>query len=94
MKEYRRQILFVVLALAILFLSTLDANAQCAMCRAVISGSNNGKFMRNLNMGVLVLLLPPVSIFCPIFIILRRHLGENAPDEVDRPESNLETRHD
>jgi len=98
MKEYRRPILFLVLVFAILFVASLDVNAQCAMCRAVISGSNNGKFMRNLNMGVLVLLLPPVSIFCSIFIILRRHLGEHAPDEVGQPESNsasnFETRND
>jgi len=29
--------------------------------------------MRNFNIGVLVLLVPPVSIFCTIFVIAFRH---------------------
>jgi hypothetical protein len=77
MKYFSWQVLaFIVLATAIVLLSSIDADAQCAMCRAVLTGSNNGKFIRNFNIGVLVLLVPPVSIFCSIFIILRRSRGE------------------
>ena len=57
---------------------------QCAMCRASLSGSNNAFFIRNFNIGVLVLLTPPVAIFCSIFFILKRHSGateEQAEDE-------------
>jgi hypothetical protein len=43
------------------------------MCRASLAGSNNAFFIRNFNLGVLVLLLPPVTIFCSIFVALRRH---------------------
>ncbi len=46
--------------------------AQCAMCRASLAGSNNASFIRNLNIGTLVLLVPPVTIFCSIFIVLKR----------------------
>jgi hypothetical protein len=53
------------------------ASAQCAMCRASLAGSNNASFIRNLNIGVLVLLVPPVTIFCSIFIILKRRGGGN-----------------
>jgi hypothetical protein len=67
---------FIVLATAVLLVSSISADAQCAMCRAVLTGSNNGRFIRNFNIGVLVLLVPPVSIFCSIFIILRRSRGE------------------
>ena len=45
--------------------------AQCVMCRASLGA--NSSFMRNFNIGVLVLLVPPVSIFCTIFIIAFRH---------------------
>jgi hypothetical protein len=45
--------------------------AQCAMCRASLG--SNSSFIRNFNIGVLVLLVPPVSIFCAIFIIAFRH---------------------
>src|SRR6266487_3707959 len=34
---------------------------------------SNSLFVRNLNIGVLMLLVPPVSIFCTIFVIAIRH---------------------
>ena len=45
--------------------------AQCVMCRASLG--NNSSFLRSFNIGVLVLLVPPVSIFCTIFVIAIRH---------------------
>ena len=48
-----------------------SALAQCVMCRASLSGSSS--FVRNLNIGVFVLLVPPVSIFCTIFFLAFRH---------------------
>ena len=59
-----------ITALCIL-LFTEPALAQCVMCRASLS--HNSNFIRNFNIGVLVLLVPPVSIFCTIFIIAFRH---------------------
>jgi hypothetical protein len=47
------------------------AFAQCVMCRASLG--SNSSFIRNFNIGVLVLLVPPVSIFCTIFVIAYRH---------------------
>ena len=58
----------VALTIALLSESTM---AQCAMCRASLG--NNSAFVRNLNIGTLVLLVPPVSIFCTIFILAIRH---------------------
>ena len=66
-------ILIVVLVLAALFVFAVPADAQCSMCRAALSGSNNARFIKYFNVGVLVMLVPPVSIFCSIFILLRRH---------------------
>ena len=51
--------------------------AQCSMCRASLAGSNPF-FIRNFNIAVLVLLTPPVAIFCSIFIVLQRH---NTPED-------------
>ena len=70
-----RSVLIVVLAAVVVLLLSAPADAQCSMCRAVLSGSNNARFMRNLNIGVLVLLIPPVTIFCSIFVILRKYRG-------------------
>jgi hypothetical protein len=72
-----RSVFFIVLAAGILLFSSLPVDAQCSMCRAVLTGSNNAKFIRNLNIGVLVLLIPPVSIFCSIFVVLKRHKGDD-----------------
>ena len=70
MKLDRILSLGIIAALCILLL-TEPALAQCVMCRASLS--HNANFMRNFNIGVLVLLVPPVSIFCTIFIIAFRH---------------------
>jgi len=66
-------VLIVVAVAAVVLLFAVPADAQCSMCRAVLNGSNNARFMRNLNIGVLVLLLPPVTIFCSIFFLLRKY---------------------
>jgi hypothetical protein len=63
-----------VASLVLLFQGIADA--QCSMCRAVLTGSNNARFIRNFNIGVLVLLIPPVTIFCSIFVVLKRHAKE------------------
>jgi len=61
-----------LLALTIIFdLGATTTLAQFVMCRASLG--NNSSFIRNFNIGVLVLLVPPVSIFCTIFIVAMRH---------------------
>ena len=65
--------LAVLLAIAALFAGEITTFAQCGMCKTALAGSNNALFIRNFNIGVLVLLVPPVTIFCSIFIALRRH---------------------
>ena len=69
-------VLFVVAVSAVVLLLSPAADAQCSMCRAALNNSNNARFIRNLNLGILVLLIPPVTIFCSLFIMLRRHRGD------------------
>ena len=68
-----RTLLFVVLAVGMVLLVSGDAEAQCSMCRAALTNSQNARLVRGLNMGVLVLLIPPVTIFCSVFVLLRRY---------------------
>jgi len=83
-----RWLLLCISALLALLLVGPSAFAQCAMCKASLTGSNNAYFIRNFNIGVLVLLVPPVTIFCSIFIVLRRHkMKDEHSDESDRRES-------
>ena len=70
---YRLIFIVIMIAVALTLLAMEPtALAQCAMCRASLAGSNNAFFVRNLNIGVLVLLVPPVTMFCAIFIVLKR----------------------
>ena len=63
----------IVVAIAALCLLALaePTSAQCVMCRASLG--NNSSFIRTFNIGVLVLLVPPVSLFCTIFVIAIRY---------------------
>ena len=71
--SWRRVVVLVVLAAAVVLLANTYADAQCSMCRASLTSVTNSRFIRNFNIGVLVLLIPPVSIFCSIFIVLRKY---------------------
>lgn len=70
---WRRFVVLVVFAAAVVLLANTYADAQCSMCRASLTSVTNSRFIRNFNIGVLVLLIPPVSIFCSIFIVLRKY---------------------
>ena len=71
--SWRRVLLLMVFAAGIVLLANTYADAQCSMCRASLTSVTNSRFIRNFNIGVLVLLVPPVSIFCSIFIVLRKY---------------------
>ena len=63
----------MVFAVAVVLLAHTYADAQCSMCRTSLTSVTNSRFIRNFNIGVLVLLVPPVSIFCSIFLVLRKY---------------------
>jgi len=82
----RSRVLLVAIAVtAVAFLLSTTAFGQCSMCRASLAGSNNAFFIRNFNIGVLVLLVPPVTLFCSIFMVLKRY---RAADEQRQPEDS------
>ena len=70
-----RVLVLVVVAVAVVLLANGYADAQCSMCRTALTSATNSRFIRNFNIGVLVLLTPPVAIFCSIFIVLRKYRG-------------------
>lgn len=57
-----------VAAMLLVALSSAPAFAQCAMCRAAFNGGSGAALAQSLNRGIIVLLIPPVAIFCAIFI--------------------------
>jgi len=81
-----RTLLFIALTIGVVLLLQSTTVAQCSMCKAVLSNTN-ARFIRNFNIGVLVLLLPPVSIFCSIFVVLKRYRTENPESTAQGPDS-------
>lgn len=73
--SWRRALVFVILVVAVMLLANTYAEAQCSMCRAALQNASNTRLVRNFNIGVLVLLVPPVMIFCTLFIALKRFGG-------------------
>jgi hypothetical protein len=70
----RAAALFALLLLA----APAPAHAQCAMCKA--SASNlDATGAKNLNYAVVVLLFPPVAIFCALFLVAYRR--RDPPDD-------------
>lgn len=60
-----------------------DAQAQCALCRSALQNAGETT-ARAMNLGILVLLVPPVAIFCAIFAVaLRRRPGGEGDHTVD-----------
>jgi heme/copper-type cytochrome/quinol oxidase subunit 2 len=84
MKNKGRRLLIFSAALlalaAVAFFVPSEALAQCPLCRA---GLMNGgeKTARTMNLAIVVLLIPPVSIFCTIFAVAyRRRKGDGEDD--------------
>jgi hypothetical protein len=55
-------------------LSAGDAAAQCAMCKTSASSLEAGG-IKHLNFAVLLLLVPPVSMFCGFFFAAYKRRG-------------------
>ncbi|MGH9941793.1 MAG: hypothetical protein ACRD9R_05455 [Pyrinomonadaceae bacterium] len=63
---------------SVLALVSLPASGQCALCKAAAE-SLDGAAARNLNLAVLLLLTPPVTVFCAIFYVAYKK--RNSPGE-------------
>ena len=68
-----RVLVLVAVVVGVMLLAHGYADAQCSMCRTALTSATNSRFMRNFNIGVLVLLAPPVAIFCSIFVVLKKY---------------------
>ena len=82
MRHERAIILTLSLLLTLAALAAFggaSALAQCAMCKASAAGLDEAG-SRNLNSAVLVLLFPPVAIFCAIFFVAYKHRKTQSDD--------------
>ena len=79
-----RILVLIVMTVMVVLLANTYAEAQCAMCRAALTSATDSRFIHNFNIGVLVLLVPPATIFCSIFIVLRRFGPRINADDADQ----------
>lgn len=68
-------------ALALLLAGT--AAAQCPLCRTGLQQAGD-QTARTMNLAIVVLLIPPVSIFCAIFAVAYRRRGGGGEGEQGR----------
>jgi hypothetical protein len=80
-----RTLLLIIAAMSVVLVLSTAAFGQCSMCRAALTGSNNALFIKNFNIGVLVLLVPPVTIFCSIFVALKRYRAADREGQSEQP---------
>jgi len=76
-----RRVAAAALVLAALWDSPAPARAQCPLCRTAVQQSGD-QTARTMNLAILVLLVPPVSIFCTIFVVAyKKRRGDDEDDD-------------
>ncbi len=77
-KQISRALLGLAAALALAAAAWPEsALAQCPLCRSALQNAGDST-ARTMNLAILVLLVPPVSIFCAIFaVVYRRARGDD-----------------
>jgi hypothetical protein len=60
------------------------ALAQCPLCRSALQDAGD-QTARTLNLAIVVLLIPPVSIFCAIFAVVYRKARDGDSDQNREP---------
>lgn len=68
----------LLLAVAASLLLPGEAAAQCALCRTALQNAA-AQTARTMNLAILMLLVPPVAIFCAIFAVALK--GRKEEDE-------------
>ena len=58
--------------------------AQCPLCRSALQQGGD-QTARTMNLAILVLLIPPVSIFCTIFAVVYRRAKNGDEDQNREP---------
>ncbi|HEX8920691.1 MAG TPA: hypothetical protein VF766_04400 [Pyrinomonadaceae bacterium] len=76
--------LFAVGAASTLLAWCWPVLAQCAMCKNAVTGSPEAaRLSQSLNFAILILLIPPVLIFCGIFFVANKYRKSRAVAEVE-----------
>ncbi len=75
----------LALVLLLLAVTASSAAAQCAMCYST-AAAQDSEAIKALNLGILVLLIPPVAIMGSILLLAFRYRNSD-PTEAEQPPS-------
>ena len=68
--KHKKLLMMTTMLFVVLTFLCVPASAQCPLCRLAIENSSQAALMsRGLNLAIVVLLIPPVTIFCSIFFL-------------------------
>lgn len=83
MRRNRKQgWLLIAAACMMLWCFPARARAQCSMCQAVVANSKEGqRAASSINAGILLLLFPPVSMMCGIFVVAYRRRNSSPHED-------------
>ena len=74
----------IAASLLLALLAPAAADAQCALCKSAVSAAGD-QATRAINSGILVLLIPPVAIFCSIFAVFVKYKnGDDEPSDTEK----------
>ncbi|SFR63504.1 hypothetical protein [Maribacter stanieri] len=69
---YTKRTLLILLILILLI--PFDADAQCAMCRAVLESESSGKAAEGINNGIVYLMAVPYILVAGLFYFIYRKM--------------------
>ncbi|WP_299797361.1 hypothetical protein [uncultured Maribacter sp.] len=69
---HTKQILLLVIVLFLLI--PIDAEAQCAMCRAVLESESSGKTAEGINNGIVYLMAVPYVLVAGLFYFIYKKM--------------------
>jgi hypothetical protein len=69
---HTKRIIFILIA--ILIIVPFEANAQCAMCRAVLESESTGKAAEGINNGIVYLMAIPYVLVGGLFYFIYRKM--------------------
>lgn len=74
----------ILLLLVVFLLWTIDVDAQCAMCRAVLESQEDSSAAKGINNGIMYLMAFPYLLVGGIGVAIYRHRKKSRKEEAEQ----------
>lgn len=79
-----KSLINIVLLLVVFLLWTIDVQAQCAMCRAVLESQEDDGAAKGINNGIMYLMVFPYLLVGGIGVAIYKHRKKNREEEAEQ----------